>query len=315
MSYYIQARRPLSLQDLLPTFMELTGKKPAVGASFLGTEISQLAEDYRTGSAEWWEREKQALSVLLQITEGPEPVYLSPLLVPTRFPAEWSGLLSGLSVNFGEYEERLSPLVLIWLKQIKASTSQPFPATVEEVAVGEGVAIMRLSENAGNPLSTREQHDHLAEHIDESMVLVQANIDDATPEWLGYTMERLLKAGANDVNLIPLTMKKSRQASMLQVLCYQSALDMIKLILFRETTTFGLRYFPVACHRLARRFHKVATSWGEVFVKLGYLSQERVQIAPEFEDCAKLAAQHGVPLKRIYQEAVEIAADQTPAWL
>lgn len=94
---------------------------------------------------------------------------------------------------------------------------------------------------------------------------------------------------------------------MVQVMCYASQLDAMKTLLFEETTTFGIRYFPVACHRLARRHVRVETSWGEVAVKLGYHRGQRVQVAPEYESCAAVARANGVSLKQVHQEALELA--------
>jgi uncharacterized protein (DUF111 family) len=106
-------------------------------------------------------------------------------------------------------------------------------------------------------------------------------------------------------------MKKSRPGTLLQVMCYQSEAEALKTILFTETTTFGIRSFPVACHRLARRFVTVDTQWGEVVVKLGYHRGCRVQVAPEYAVCAKLAEAAKIPLKQVYQQAISLAVEKS----
>ncbi|MBO8163364.1 MAG: DUF111 family protein [Brevibacillus sp.] len=183
--------------------------------------------------------------------------------------------------------------------------------TVIKTAETDGLAIL-VCQREGEVPVVREQRDHTVEHIDEAMYLLQANLDDASPEWMSHTLKMLFTVGANDVSFLPLTMKKGRPGTMVQVMCYASQLDVMKEMLFRETTTFGIRYFPVACHRLARRFCRVPTRWGEVSVKLGYLQGERVQVAPEYDDCAKLAEQADVPLKQVYQEALSLALACAP---
>lgn len=319
LNYYIQARQSFLLQDVWSLFQQMNGiEQHTAQYQAVYDKDGAWEELYDWGVShdfvqqEWWEKEKQAYRAMLQMIQPSDHIYLAPLQVPTQFPVEWSRLLEGLVVDVCAEQFVLSPLLLFWLKKVNVSCISPFPARVDGVCTGKGVVLMRLTAQAQAPSPSQEQHQHEDEHIDESMVLVQANIDDSTPEWLGYVMDKLFKAGANDVNLLPLTMKKGRQASMLQVLCYQSSLDRVKQLLFTETTTFGLRYFPVACHRLARRFHTVTTPWGKISVKLGYLSGERVQIAPEYDECAQMASQEGVPLKKVYQTAVQIATEETP---
>ncbi|MGD8192069.1 nickel insertion protein [Brevibacillus ginsengisoli] len=319
MIYYIQANQSFSLRDIRSLFRQLTDvdmptvwENPFQDEDFSWEDLSKSKMLDHWMNEDWWEEERQAFVELSRMIGGSDKIYLAPLKVPGQFPVEWLHLLQGLTIEPSAESFVLSPLALIWLKKVNASSLNPFPATVEMVVVDKGMALMRLTAEEKPQTLTKEQHQHQNEHLDESMVLVQANIDDSTPEWLGYVMEKLFRIGANDVNLLPVTMKKGRQANMLQVLCYQSLLDMVKHTLFTETTTFGLRYFPVTCHRLARRFHTAATPWGEVSVKLGYLSGERVQVAPEYDECAQIAAREGVPLKKVYQAAIQVASEETP---
>ncbi|PZE21245.1 nickel insertion protein [Paenibacillus xerothermodurans] len=143
---------------------------------------------------------------------------------------------------------------------------------------------------------------HREEHVDEGMLLVQANIDDMNPELCSYVGDLLFEAGANDVYWVPIIMKKGRPGIMLNVLVGDCELSSIEEVIFRETTTIGLRYMRAVCHRLARQFESVATPWGEINVKVGYHRGDMVQFAPEFKDCEQAAKQHGVPLKRVYDE-------------
>lgn len=146
------------------------------------------------------------------------------------------------------------------------------------------------------------EHPHNNEHTDDEMAKMEVNLDDMPGEWLGYVMELLFEAGANDVFYTPIYMKKNRPGVMLQLLCSQSQIPVMKEILFKETTTLGVRYYPLTVHRLERRFVSLETEWGPVTVKEGYLDGKLVQRAPEYEDCKKLAGLHQIPLKRVYEQ-------------
>jgi uncharacterized protein (DUF111 family) len=143
---------------------------------------------------------------------------------------------------------------------------------------------------------------HADEHLDDNMLLVQANIDDMNPEWCSYTADRLFAAGANDVYWIPILMKKGRPGLMLNVLIDKGGLAAVEDVIFRETTTLGIRYMKAVCHRLGRQSTKVSTPWGDISVKAGYRDGEMVQYSPEFSECEEAARRHGVPLKKVYDE-------------
>lgn len=147
-----------------------------------------------------------------------------------------------------------------------------------------------------------QQFPHRHEHIDENMLKIEVNLDDISGEWLGHVMDLLFEAGANDVFYTPIYMKKNRPGVMVQILCAQTKLDKIRTILFQETTTLGVRYYPVTVHRLERRSSKVSTEWGDITVKEGLYHGEVVQRAPEYEDCRKIADQYNIPLKKVYEQ-------------
>ena len=140
------------------------------------------------------------------------------------------------------------------------------------------------------------------EHLDHQMVKVEVNLDDISGELLGYVMDLLFEAGANDVFYTPIYMKKNRPGVLLQLLCSQTNLTKMEEILFRETTTLGLRYHSLIVHRLEREFRKVSTTWGAVTVKVGIFAGQVVQQTPEFEECKSIAKLHQVPLKQVYEQ-------------
>lgn len=145
------------------------------------------------------------------------------------------------------------------------------------------------------------KHPPNEEHIDTNMLKVEVNLDDMTGEWLGFMMDRLLELGANDVFYTPIYMKKNRPAILLQFLCRADLLGEMKRVLIKETTTFGFRYYPITVHRMERRFITVETEWGPVTVKQGIDQGVVFQSSPEYEDCKKIADQHQLPLKEVYQ--------------
>lgn len=138
------------------------------------------------------------------------------------------------------------------------------------------------------------------EHIDEQMVKMEVNLDDISGEWLGYVMDELFEAGANDVFYAPIYMKKNRPAILLQLLCSRANIDTMKDILLRETTTLGIRYYPLTVHRMERTFISVQTAWGPVTVKQGNRYGKIFQSSPEYEDCKAIAKQYNIPLKQVY---------------
>ena len=134
---------------------------------------------------------------------------------------------------------------------------------------------------------------------DDKVVQLEANIDDCSGELLGYTLERLLAAGALDAHYLPCYMKKSRPAYQLQVLCYEQDRAALEKIIFAETTTIGLRRSVKERTVLPRAQIKVATELGEVQAKL--CSIDGVQrIYPEYEACVKIARSKGVSLAEVY---------------
>ncbi|MEK5038223.1 nickel insertion protein [Sporosarcina sp. FSL K6-3457] len=140
------------------------------------------------------------------------------------------------------------------------------------------------------------------EHIDHEMLKMEVNLDDISGEVLGYLMDLLIESGANDVYYTPIFMKKNRPGTLLQLLCSQENLEKMKEILFTETTTLGVRYYPLSVHRLERRFRTVSIEWGTVTVKEGMYEGQVIQSSPEYEECKKIAKQYNIPLKKVYEQ-------------
>jgi uncharacterized protein (DUF111 family) len=139
----------------------------------------------------------------------------------------------------------------------------------------------------------------------EQIVLVQTNLDDASGELLGgYFQDMLLEAGALDVNLGPLLMKKGRPGQRLEVLCRESDRENLTRIILTETTTIGVRWFPVQRTILPRTTETVKSRFGEVRLKCVVLPDGSVRRTPEYEDCRALARAAGVSVQEVMRAAL-----------
>jgi pyridinium-3,5-bisthiocarboxylic acid mononucleotide nickel chelatase len=138
----------------------------------------------------------------------------------------------------------------------------------------------------------------------EDVTVIEANIDDMSPQNFGYVTEQLFVAGALDVFTLPVQMKKGRPGHLLQVLAPPYTVDAISRIIFQETTTIGIRRHNATRTILNREFVEVETEWGKVKVKVSRLAGEIVNFTPEYEDCARLARERSVPLKKVQAAAV-----------
>jgi uncharacterized protein (TIGR00299 family) protein len=133
--------------------------------------------------------------------------------------------------------------------------------------------------------------------------VIETNLDDITPQILGSVVRRLLEAGALDAYTVPVFMKKNRPGVQLTVLSPTDLVELLADLIFRETTTLGLRTYPVKRHELERRHERIETPWGPVRVKVAMLGGSVVSSTPEYEDCESLSREHGIPLKQVIQAA------------
>jgi uncharacterized protein (TIGR00299 family) protein len=138
----------------------------------------------------------------------------------------------------------------------------------------------------------------------ESLMLLETNVDDNSAEINGYVMEKLFAGGALDVFFTPIQMKKNRPATLLSVLCRPVDVDALEMILFRETSTLGVRRQPVERRCLERESETVDTPYGPVRVKVARLPDGSTKRAPEYEDCKRAAQAHDVPLRKVYDAAL-----------
>ncbi|HEY1757369.1 MAG TPA: nickel pincer cofactor biosynthesis protein LarC [Bryobacteraceae bacterium] len=134
--------------------------------------------------------------------------------------------------------------------------------------------------------------------------VIEANIDDSSPQVLGYALDRLMEAGALDVTLSPIQMKKNRPGSLLRVIAKPEDQERLTQVIFAETSTLGLRMYAAERRVEERRVELVETPWGEVRGKVTSPAAGTSVFAPEYEDCRAIAERTGTPLKQVLAAAV-----------
>jgi uncharacterized protein (DUF111 family) len=183
------------------------------------------------------------------------------------------------------------------------------PMTVEAIGLGAGTRDL-----PGQPNVLRLFVGRVAEPAGSDRVWVlETNLDDLPGEVVGYTTTKLLEAGALDAFVTPVLMKKNRPGVVVTVLCDEPRIEAMVEILFRETTTLGVRKYPVSRHKLNRKSAEVPTEYGPIKGKLGWLDGRPPTFSPEYDDCARVAAARGVPLREVYRAAQEAAGRDLPA--
>jgi uncharacterized protein (TIGR00299 family) protein len=134
--------------------------------------------------------------------------------------------------------------------------------------------------------------------------VIEANIDDSSPQVLGYALDRLMEAGALDVSLSPLQMKKNRPGSLLRVIARPEDQERLAQMIFAETSTLGLRIYTAERRVEERRMVEVETPWGKVRGKVSGHGSGQEMFAPEYDDCRALAERSGAPLKQVLAAAL-----------
>jgi uncharacterized protein (TIGR00299 family) protein len=147
-------------------------------------------------------------------------------------------------------------------------------------------------------------------YVHDEALLIETNIDDMNPEFYDYIMDKLFSQGALDVFLTPIQMKKNRPAQMFSIIVHEKNLKEILKVLFSESTTLGVRIKEVKRLKLIQQNFIAETKYGKIKVKVGIFKEDIKTIAPEYQDCHKIAQQYQVPLKEVYEEAKKVAYDK-----
>jgi len=225
-------------------------------------------------------------------------------MLPASVPAALE-LMTGFETETTDIEgELITPTGAAILTTL-ATQAPPPPMVLDKVGYGAGTI-----ERAELPNLLRLSVGHtIAPDLGgyDRVWVLETNVDDMTLEVFGYVYEKLFAAGAIDVYMTPVQMKKSRPGIVITCLCPIGAEAKVEAALFSETTTFGIRRHLVERTKLIRELKLIRTSHGDVHVKLGFLGGDLKSVSPEYEDCRRIAEQSGIPLREVYAEAERIA--------
>lgn len=216
-------------------------------------------------------------------------------VIPTPTPAAME-ILKGYPTVMTDIEAELTtPTGAAIIKALSRGVLSSEQMIVHSIGYGAGTTelpgVPNLLRVMVGELVPRYEHDEI--------VSVETNIDDMNPEIHPYVVEQLLAAGAHDAFLIPILMKKGRPGILLSTLVERSKLDRILGVIFRETSTLGVRIQPVERRKISRSIKEVSTSLGIVKVKV-IMRDGKETRAPEFEECKRLAWEKNIPLKDVY---------------
>lgn len=227
--------------------------------------------------------------------------------IPVPVPAVLEILADTPTYGCGIPTEIVTPTGAAIIKTLAGSFGTMPPLKLSKTGYGAGskdIGVANLLR-----VITGEAMDFPGEQ-EQLAYVVSTNIDDMNPEFYDYVMERLFGAGAHDVWLAPIQMKKTRPGTTINVLCSPSDATAIKRILLEETSTFGLRTSSVMKKAIERELIEVETRWGTVRVKIGRESGHVTSVSPEFSDCAKIAGEQSVPIKEVFRKAQLLAQEQ-----
>lgn len=248
---------------------------------------------------------------------GIEAVYSSKMHLGTGFVQSRHGslpipapatlaLLKGIPVySTGIKAELTTPTGGAILVTLSRSFGNMPPMKVEKIGYGAGSRELEIPNLLRVYIGQTEE----SGYIEENLVLVETNIDDMNPEFFDYVSTILLEKGCLDVFMTPIYMKKNRPATMLSVLTGPDKLDEILSIIFRETTTLGVRVNRLERKSLTREVIPVETRYGRIKVKVSKIEDQVKNITPEYEDCKEAALREGVPLKDVYDEVKRAARE------
>jgi pyridinium-3,5-bisthiocarboxylic acid mononucleotide nickel chelatase len=225
-------------------------------------------------------------------------------LLPVPAPATAELLRGAPTYSSGVLRELVTPTGAAVVSTLVSGFGAQPAMSVEAIGYGAGAA-----ELAGQPNVLRilvgESSDRAESAAEEeTIVVLEANIDDMNPQIYGYFAERALAAGALDVFSTPVNMKKNRPGQLVTVLCDSASSRNLTELMFRETTTIGVRHSTVGRHTLQRENVIVQTPFGAIPVKIARLNGKILNALPEYEGCRKAAMERSVPLKEVIAQAM-----------
>ncbi len=229
-------------------------------------------------------------------------------ILPVPAPATLKLLSNAPVYSSGPHVELVTPTGAAIVKTL-CNRFVSFPAmTIQQSGYGAGSRefpehpnLLRLTIGEASAVDSKTG----SPASNERITVLEANLDDLTPQVLGYAMERLLAEGALDVFSVPVQMKKGRPGALLTVLAKVEDANRLTRLIFAETTTLGVRHRDEQRLTLTRRWETVDTVWGPVRIKIANMNGSVSNYAPEYEDCRTLAEGQHVPLRTVMQEAIQ----------
>lgn len=218
------------------------------------------------------------------------------LPVPAPATAE---IIKDIPVSTGGVDfEATTPTGATIIKTLGDSFSKELKLTISSSGYGIG---HKVNESRPNILRVYLGDESEEKTGGSKSSLLECNIDDMNPEWYDTLSEKLLEAGASDVFLTQIIMKKGRPGTKVSVLSHNEDIEKIKLILFTHSTTLGLRILPVEKLSLERQFKKIKTPLGELTMKYGLYEGKIISAKPEYKDCKRISVEKDISLKEVYR--------------
>jgi pyridinium-3,5-bisthiocarboxylic acid mononucleotide nickel chelatase len=224
-------------------------------------------------------------------------------VLPVPAPATARLLLGKPTYSSGVQRELVTPTGAAIVASLCTTFGSQPPMTVSAIGYGAAAADLEGQPNVLR-LMIGDAVENSAFGSQETIRVLEVNIDDMNPQIFGYFLEKALAVGALDVYATPIQMKKSRPGMLITVLCKPADEQKFQEMLFAETTTLGVRTYTAERCILPRQWEMVVTRFGEVRVKVARVHGIVRQASPEFEDCRKLAEAKNVPLVEIMEEAM-----------
>ena len=237
-------------------------------------------------------------------------------VLPVPAPATLE-LLRDAPIFSGDIQRELVTPTGAAIVKVLVSSFGPRPVMkTEKIGYGAGARefsghanVLRLSVGETDATALRSSGAY-ANLPEEEIAILEANLDDLNPQLIGYIVDLALAEGALDVFTTPVQMKKNRPGTLLTVLARPEQEEKLRALLFRESSTLGVRTRYEKRYCLPRQHEAIVTRWGEVRMKVASLNGTVSQYAPEYEDCRRIAVEHHVPLKTVMQEAVRLYLDR-----
>jgi len=216
--------------------------------------------------------------------------------IPVPAPATIA-LLKGVPVYDSGLEcELVTPTGAALIREFAGSFGSMQPMTIEAVGYGAGSRILADRPNLLRIVIGKEE----TERAVESLVVLESNLDDTNPEWLGFMMDRLFEAGALDVVFSPVHMKKNRPGVQIQVVGRPHQMDELMDIIFAESTTLGIRYSYSQRKILERTREEIDSPWGKIEIKKVTGPDGSPVYYPEYDVCRKIAKGRNIPVREVY---------------